>query len=264
SGTPPRLYVPPSARAVAAHATVALLITEGEKKALKATQEGLACIAVGGLWNWQTSGRPIVDLDAIDWVEREAVLVPDSDVWTRPDLVQPVFALGKELEGRGATVVVLKLPAGADGSKAGLDDYLCTHAREAFDGLSRLPLKHAAFSRTATWWRDWVKRKDAPSPEGEPTVLELLERGETARWLHPALDVAEGVLYYGVPVGDTLTIVTSRREGFTPATLPPGLALRHTDPGPSSIRHETAAAWLGERTEGSVAQALDGLTGYLG
>jgi len=49
----------------------------------------------------QMGGRPIADPDRIDWYERETVIVPDSDVWTRPDLLQPVFALGKELEQRG-------------------------------------------------------------------------------------------------------------------------------------------------------------------
>ena len=87
AGTPPRLYIPATARAALADPAVPLLITEGEKKALKANQEGLASVAVGGLWNWQTNGRPIADLDRIDWVERETVVVPDSDVWTRPDLV---------------------------------------------------------------------------------------------------------------------------------------------------------------------------------
>jgi len=264
AGTPPRLYVPGPARAALSDPAVPLLITEGEKKALKANQEGLAALAVGGLWNWQAGGRPIADLDRIDWVERETLIVPDSDVWTRPDLVQPVFALGKELEGRGAKVAVLKLPSIRNGTKTGLDDYLCAHPREAFDALPRLPLKHSALGRASAWWREWVKRKDAEPPAGEPTVLELLERGETTRFLHPGLDVVDGVLSYGIPVGDRLTIVTSRREGFTPQTLPSGMALRHADPGPSSVRHETAAAWLGGSTEGSVARALDGLAAYLG
>jgi hypothetical protein len=263
AGTPPRLYSPAPARAALADPAVPLLITEGEKKALKANQEGLATVAVGGLWNWQASGRPIADLDRIDWVERETVIVPDSDVWTRPDLVHPVFALGKELEGRGAKVAVLKLPPTREGTKVGLDDYLCAHAREAFEVLPRFSLKHAALGRASAWWREWVKRKEADPPEGEPTVLELLERGETTRFLHSAQDVVDGALFYGIPVGDRLTIVTSRREGFTPQTLPSGMALRHTDPGPSSVRHETAAAWLAGSREGSVAGALDGLTDFL-
>lgn len=266
SGTPPRLYVPARARAALADPTVPLMITEGEKKALKANQEGLACVGLGGLWNWQVAGRPITDLDGIDWFEREATIAPDSDAWTRPDLLQPVFALGKELEMRGANVSVLKLPAGPDGTKIGLDDYLCANTLDEFAALPRLPLKHNAFSRTHVWWRAWVKRKEIEprDGDGEPSVLELLERGETTRFLHPALDVVDGVLYYGVPVGDKLTIVTSKREGFTPETLPAGFALRHVDPGPSTIRHETAAAWLAGRGDGSVAQALDGLAAFLG
>jgi hypothetical protein len=264
AGTPPRLYVPAPAGATLADPAVPLLITEGEKKALKANQEGLACVAVGGLWNWQAGGRPIADLDRIDWVERETVIVPDSDVWTRPDLVQPVYAFGKDLEARGATVAVVKLSSGAAGEKVGLDDYLCANAGEAFAALPRLALKHAALGRASAWWREWVKRKDAGPPKSESTVMELLERGETTRFVHPALDVVDGVLSYGVPVGDRLTIVTSRRQGFTPETLPTGLALRHVDPGPSSIRHETAAAWLAGSTEGSVARAVDGLADFLG
>ena len=29
-----------------------LVITEGEKKAMKAVQEGIACVAVQGTWSW--------------------------------------------------------------------------------------------------------------------------------------------------------------------------------------------------------------------
>jgi putative DNA primase/helicase len=101
AGTPPRLYVPVPARVSLADPSVPLLITEGEKKALKANQDGLTCIAVGGLWNWQVGGRPIADLGRIDWCDRETLIVPDSDAWMRPDLLRPVFALGKELEERG-------------------------------------------------------------------------------------------------------------------------------------------------------------------
>jgi hypothetical protein len=262
-GTPSRLYVPARARAALADPSVPLLITEGEKKALTANQEGLACVAVGGLWNWQAGGRAVADLDRIDWYEREAVIVPDSDIWTRPDLLQPVFALGKELEGRGAKVAVIKLPAGQAGAKAGLDDYLSANKLEGFGILPRVSLKHALFTRMAAWWREWLRRRDASESDAPRSVLELLERGETIRLLHPALDVIDGVLFYGVPVGDRLTVVTSRREGFTPETLRAGLALRHTDPGPSSIRHETAAAWLAGRAERSVAGALDGLAAFL-
>lgn len=262
-GTPPRLYIPVRARAALADPTIALLVAEGEKKALKANQEGLACVAVGGLWNWQTAGRPITDLDRIDWYEREAVIVPDSDVWTRPDLLQPVFALGKELEGRGARVSVLKLPAGPGGAKVGLDDYLCANPRQAFDALPRLALKHPAFSRTSAWWRGWVKRKEEPQDAGgEATALDLLERSASVRVLHPAQDVVDGVLWYGLQVDGALVLITSARQAHRADRLPEGLALRHTEPGPSTVSRDVAVRWLTTGEAGSISRTLDALADF--
>lgn len=263
AGTPPRLYVPAHARGAVADPTVPLLITEGEKKALKANQEGLACLAVGGLWNWQVSGRPIGDLDRIDWVERETVIVPDSDVWTRPELIQPVFALGKELEGRGAKVAVLKLPSSAAGEKVGLDDYLCAQGREGFAALPRLPLKHTAFSRASAWWRDWVKRKEGgEETASEGTALDLLERAGSVRLIHPAQDVVDGVLWYGLPADDTLVLITSARQAYRVDQLPQGLGLRHAEPGPSTVSREVAVRWLTTGQEGSIARTLDALADF--
>jgi hypothetical protein len=262
-GTPPRLYVPECTGAVIADPTKPLLITEGEKKALKANQEGLACVGIGGLWNWQAGGRPIVDVDRIDWFERETMIVPDSDVWTRPDLLQPVFALGKELEGRGAKVSVLKLPPAADGAKVGLDDYLCANSSDALAALPRLALKHAAFARTNVWWRGWVRRKEEPSDAGtETTALDLLERADAVRMLHPAQDVIDGALWYGVPVDDALVVITSTRHAHRADQLPPGIALRHTDPGPSTVSRDLAVRWLTVGESGSIARTLDALAGF--
>lgn len=103
------LYIPPLARAVLADPTVVFYLTEGEKKTAKACQEGLPCIGLGGLWCWLHEGKPIADLDGILWAERPTVLVPDSDVWERPELLHAIYALGAELEQRGAYVRVLRL-----------------------------------------------------------------------------------------------------------------------------------------------------------
>ncbi|MGH7302989.1 MAG: DUF3854 domain-containing protein, partial [Candidatus Rokuibacteriota bacterium] len=263
AGTPPRLYIPARARAALADPSMPLLITEGEKKALKANQEGLVCIAVGGLWNWQTGGRPIADLDRIDWYERETAIVPDSDVWTRPDLLQPVFALGKELETRGAKVSVLKLPSGLDGAKVGLDDYLYANPLEAFNALPRLSLKHAAFSRTSLWWRGWVKRREDTADAGsDATALDLLERAESVRVLHPAQDVVDGVLWYGLAVNDALVMIASTRQAYRADQLPQGIALRHTEPGPSTVSRDLAVRWLTTSESGSMARALDTLADF--
>jgi hypothetical protein len=262
-GTPPRLYIPARARAALTDHTAPLLITEGEKKALKADQEGLACVAVGGLWSWQFDGRPIADLDRVDWCERDAVIVPDSDVWTRPDLLQPVFALGKELEARGAKAAALKLPSGPDGAKVGLDDYLCANSRQAFDALPRLALKHPVFARTNTWWRGWVKRKEEASDAGaEASALDLLERSGSVRLVHPAQDVTDGVLWYGLPTDNALVVITSARRVYRADRLPEGIGLRHTEPGPSTVSRDVAVRWLTTGEEGSIARTLDALADF--
>jgi hypothetical protein len=263
AGTPPRLYLPVPVRPALADPTVPLLITEGEKKALKANQECLACIAVGGLWNWQIGGRPLADLDRIDCYERETLIVPDSDIWTRPDLLQPVFALGKELEGRGAKVAVLKLPSGPGGAKVGLDDFLVANSLDAFTALSRLALKHPAFTRTSVWWRGWVKRRDdGEDASSEATALDLLERSESTRVLHPAQDIVDGVLWYGLPVDDALVLISSARQAHRADQLPPGIALRHSEPGPSTVSRDLAVRWLTTGEEGSIARVLDALADF--
>src|SRR5262249_14111462 len=54
---PNRVYVPPLLdRKILADTSAPLWLTEGEKKALKACQEGLPCLALPGVWSWKTRG----------------------------------------------------------------------------------------------------------------------------------------------------------------------------------------------------------------
>jgi putative DNA primase/helicase len=112
-----RLYVPPLVdRAALADPRVPLWLTEGEKKALKACQEGLCCVAVPGVWSWKTRDArdrsiPIADLDAIVWRGRTVFLVYDSDLATKPQVRLAEFALARELQRRGAVVRAIRLPA---------------------------------------------------------------------------------------------------------------------------------------------------------
>ena len=262
AGTAPRLYLPPRVQAALTTPSVALHVTEGEKKALRADQDGLACIGLGGLWSWRHDGRAIGDLDRVDWYGRQAVLVPDSDVWTRADLLQAVYALGKELQSRGADVSVLKLPAAAAGAKVGLDDYLCAHSAAALAAEPRVALKDSLFSRTAEWWKGWMKRKETAPVERAPGVLELLTRAQSVRMLHPAQDVVDGVLWYGLPVERELIVLNSSRQAYRATDLPDGIALRHTDPGLSTVSRGAAVGWLDGGATGSMAAALDQLTSY--
>jgi putative DNA primase/helicase len=163
-GSSCRLYLTPGASSALHNPSVELFVVEGEKKALRLHQEGLASIGIGGIWNWRSDGRAIEDFAKIDFCERVVILVPDSDTWTRDDLRQAVFALGKEIESRGGKVAVLKLPQDGE-EKCGADDYLQSHAIAALLELPRHGLRHAVWSQTREWWREWIKSERKASAE---------------------------------------------------------------------------------------------------
>jgi len=133
------LYTPPTLDPkLLADETTPLYITEGEKKALKAVQEGLPCIALSGVWSWRqkigTSKRthPIPDLDRITWKDRIVYVVFDSDLATNDDVRHAELELARELIRRGAKVWAIRLPPGPEGRKVGLDDYLVQEGVEPF------------------------------------------------------------------------------------------------------------------------------------
>jgi hypothetical protein len=197
------------------------MITEGEKKALKACQEALVCVAIGGLWNWRQDGCAIPDFDDIAWVERSVTIVPDSDVWARLDLIKAVYALGAELEGRGANVEVLILPH--DSGKAGLDDYLVAHSLSEFHKLKRIPLKHKTFSKAREWHKEWVKEKASPKPAIDAT--KLLDNIQTVEHIRPAQDWVNGLLWFGIPAHEDVLLVNSERKIIRADELPDGLKI---------------------------------------
>ena len=110
-----------------------LLITEGEKKALKATQEGFSCIGLVGVYGWKDGKRErlLPSLERIAWKDRQAIIVFDSDAADNPNVRDAESRLAKQLTDRGAIVRVVRLPgaAGAEGKpqKVGLDDFLVAH-----------------------------------------------------------------------------------------------------------------------------------------
>lgn len=112
-----RIYIPPRTRVMLADRSVPLLITEGEKKAAKADQEGFFCIGVTGVWNWQVKRESkaaerilIPDLDAIPWSGRRSIIAFDSDIIEKPDVQFAEYHLSVALADRGADVVVARIP----------------------------------------------------------------------------------------------------------------------------------------------------------
>jgi len=126
-----RLYIPPGVEANLRDPSRPLLITEGEKKALKATQEGLDCVGLSGVWSWRGNlgngkSGPIPDLDRVEWHGREVVILFDTDSPEKPEVRIAEKALALHLKRKGAMVKVIHLP-GKPGVKVGPDDFLVSN-----------------------------------------------------------------------------------------------------------------------------------------
>jgi hypothetical protein len=133
------LYSPVLAASIFADPTKPIFIVEGEKKSLKASQEALPCIGIGGLWNWTDgNGGLIPDFDRVSLKGRTVSIVPDNDYLLpnvygyAKNLEQAVQELAYALIDKGAKVSIVELP---DGPAKGLDDYLLTHSVAEFLAL---------------------------------------------------------------------------------------------------------------------------------
>lgn len=167
-----RLHIPPKVRPVLNDLSIPLCITEGEKKALKAAQEGLPCVAISGLWNWSNGSKELIsDFDLIALDGRTIYIVPDSHFQEpnrhgeQKNLKQAVCELAYRLIDRGAKVYWIELPKGDIEIK--LDDYLCDYTSEDF---KKLPV-HTIRKLTIQEAIDNVS-KETPNDE----IKELLRR----------------------------------------------------------------------------------------
>lgn len=157
-GTASHIYILPALGEKLFDTATPIYLIEGEKKAAALVQRGRTALGVGGLWSWKEtdSWEGIEELKVIPFVDREVVIVPDSDIWTqkRIDLQRAVYTLGKYLETAGAKLSVIVLRQGID--KIGADDYfLAGHSIEEFDQLRRLQLKDPPLRQHSEWYDTW-------------------------------------------------------------------------------------------------------------
>ncbi len=138
-GQPNQIYLPPGV-ANTLPTNQELLTTEGEKKALAATQAGFPCIGLVGVYGWKDgkAARLLPALERVVWQGRVVYIVFDSDIATKPEVQDAENRLAAHLAAHGATVRVVRLPQGdpvADGkpAKVGLDDYLVAAAAKGLD-----------------------------------------------------------------------------------------------------------------------------------
>lgn len=130
-GQPNRIYLPPGVAEVLDNQGRELLLTEGEKKSLAASQAGFPAIGLVGVNGYKPRGKVTLlpALERIAWNGRQVRVVFDSDIATNPDVQAAESQLAALLKARGAVVKVVRLPQGELDSagkpvKVGLDDFL--------------------------------------------------------------------------------------------------------------------------------------------
>lgn len=127
-------------KTIAADHNENIIITEGELKAGKATQEGFPTIGLGGVYSFRASKLGIFllpELEKFVWARRRVFIVYDSDYKENPNICQAINALAEELQERGAlcNLVTLDNVYEDDDRKTGLDDYLVERGNDAFSKL---------------------------------------------------------------------------------------------------------------------------------
>ena len=134
-GSPLRAYYPKASLLGLRDDTSPIYVTEGEKKALRLSELGIAAIGIGGVDGWGKGGQLIDDLADINWTGRDVYIVFDYDEKpeTRRNVQSAARRLTKALRDAGANEVFnIDLTPTEDGNKQGVDDFLMTHEVSEF------------------------------------------------------------------------------------------------------------------------------------
>jgi hypothetical protein len=105
-----------------------LWLTEGCKKVDSLTSHGEPTVGIIGVWNFADPGSksrmPLSCWNHVRLKGRRVMIVYDADAKTNPDVQEALRRLVAMLDGLGAVVLVVYLPAVNSDGKAGVDDYL--------------------------------------------------------------------------------------------------------------------------------------------
>jgi putative DNA primase/helicase len=159
------LYIPPTYTDELQDASIPVIITEGEKKALKGAQEltGYVVLALPGVWCFRNKDKTLIkDFGRIRWDGRLVYIAYDSDLAQKPEVQQAENGLAEALFHLHPLVRLCRIPAAADGSKQGLDDYLIAHSAEDFE-------REVLFEATA-WQRELILDPGDPLPAARKYV----------------------------------------------------------------------------------------------
>lgn len=115
-GSRPEVYMPPYLKwsEVKDDPTVAVVITEGEKKAAIACKMGLACVGLGGVWSWRSKrcGYDLLPtLEEFKWAGRKMEIAYDSDFADNPEVSAAAMTLASQLLAKGAKTYIVRIPS---------------------------------------------------------------------------------------------------------------------------------------------------------
>jgi hypothetical protein len=122
--------------AIAANTSIKVSCTEGSAKAWMLTKAGHPCIAISGVWAFESRRNGqffLPELERIDWRGREVEVCYDSDIREKSGVLAACAALMGELLNRGAKSCSVLLP----GPENGVDEYLKVHGVKKYEELER-------------------------------------------------------------------------------------------------------------------------------
>ncbi len=136
-------YIPPGVEKLRKKRDIPILITEGEKKALKLTQEGFPAIGLPGVYMFSDprsdkhpAHKPLhPELLRWPWRKRTVLVCFDSDRVEKDSVALAQERLCARLTAAGARVLVVNVPKLPGMDKTGADDYLVHRGRDAFQAL---------------------------------------------------------------------------------------------------------------------------------
>lgn len=175
-----RLYFPPLKTNAwidaASVASIPLYSCEGECKAAALASRGVVAFAKGGVWNWRQDGKPVSDLDLIEWPGRDVRIVADSDAMTNPQV--QIAAIGEyaEYRHRGAVPTIIVVPE-INGEKTGVDDFIKAKGIAAFHDLPARTLDDPAFA-------DWGLAKEPAATDVGNGARFVVHCADRVRYVH--------------------------------------------------------------------------------
>lgn len=192
----PAVYIPPLARInwrnLLQDPAVPITLTEGEFKAVVATQGGYPTLGLPGVWGFRQPRSKTIMLPLLEeivWQGRLVYIVYDSDAAANPQVACARSELSRMLAQRGAVVKVIELPQEGD-EKVGVDDFLNSpDGPTKYATLLETPItEESANHRQIS--EDWAYLQDPPSfiniHTGKTTNVGILKDTVFAGLMHTA------------------------------------------------------------------------------